>query len=215
MRSRTLALIAALVAVPAAAAWTHYATTMSLRPESRLWVDGSSTLRSFTCKAAALEATVTATAADPAAAVVAGEKAITGVTFTVPALRLDCGNGTMNEHMFKAIRAKEHGTIEFRLSSYELARGPAGVVATLHGSLTLGGVTKPIVLRADAEEKGPGTLRVAGAHEITMSQYGLKAPTLMMGTLKVRDQVRVGFDLLLKGEAPRVAAHVTAHVTPH
>lgn len=207
MRSRTVAFIVAIAAVPAAAAWTHYASTMSLRPESRLWVDGTSTVRSFTCKAAALAAKVATTASDPAAAVVAGEKAISSATFTVPAVKLDCGNGTMNEHMYKAIKAKEHPTIEFRLASYEISKGPAGVVGTLDGSLTLGGVTRPITLRAEAEEKGPGMLRVAGTHEITMSQYGLKAPTLMMGTLKVRDQVRVGFDLLLEGEAPRVAHH--------
>jgi hypothetical protein len=31
-----------------------------------------------------------------------------------------------------------------------------------------------------------------------MTQFGLKPPTLMMNTLKVAPEVKVGFDLLLK-----------------
>jgi hypothetical protein len=31
-----------------------------------------------------------------------------------------------------------------------------------------------------------------------MSEYGVKAPTLMMGTMKVRDRVVVHFDIVLK-----------------
>jgi hypothetical protein len=31
-----------------------------------------------------------------------------------------------------------------------------------------------------------------------MTDYGLKAPTLMMGTMKVDEKVKVGFDLFLK-----------------
>jgi hypothetical protein len=32
-----------------------------------------------------------------------------------------------------------------------------------------------------------------------MTEWGLKPPTLMLGTMKVGDRVKVGFDLLLKG----------------
>jgi hypothetical protein len=32
-----------------------------------------------------------------------------------------------------------------------------------------------------------------------MTEYGLKPPSLMMGTMKVKDAVQVHFDLLLKG----------------
>jgi hypothetical protein len=39
---------------------------------------------------------------------------------------------------------------------------------------------------------------VKGSHEIRMKEYGLKPPTLMLGTLKVDERVKVSFDLLLK-----------------
>jgi hypothetical protein len=39
---------------------------------------------------------------------------------------------------------------------------------------------------------------VVGTYPILMSDYGLKAPTLMMGTMKVNPKVKVNFDLLVK-----------------
>jgi hypothetical protein len=32
-----------------------------------------------------------------------------------------------------------------------------------------------------------------------MKEYGLKPPTLMMGTMKVHEKVKVGFDFVLAG----------------
>jgi polyisoprenoid-binding protein YceI len=128
-----------------------------------------------------------------------GAKAVTSASIAVPATQLDCGNGTMNEHMRKALKVKEHPTIEFRIASYTLTKVADGMQAVLTGTLTLGGVARPVTIQALGKDEGDGTLRVTGTHEIRMTEYGLKPPTLMLGTLKVNERVTVGFDLLLKG----------------
>jgi polyisoprenoid-binding protein YceI len=170
---------------------------IDVRPESRLWVSGTSTVRSFECAATAFESDLQS-APGAVAATLAGDKAITAVEVRVPAAKLDCKNGTMNEHMLKALKAKDNPTIVFRLASYDLARQDAAVRATLVGQLTLGGVEKPVTIVASAKEGPDGTLRVSGTHEISMRDFGLKPPTLMLGTMKVGEKVKVGFDLLLK-----------------
>jgi polyisoprenoid-binding protein YceI len=111
----------------------------------------------------------------------------------------------MNEHMFKAIKAKEFKTITFRVDSYDVAKGGDGVRGTLNGTLTLGGAERKIAVEAAATDAGAGALRVSGAYQLRLSEYGLKAPTLMFGTMKVGDAVKVGFDLVLKGDV-KVAA---------
>jgi polyisoprenoid-binding protein YceI len=205
MRRHTLGILGVLLSLAPAGAWAPADVPLALQPQSRLWVDGTSTVRAFTCKAAVLEADVGAADANAVAAVLAGEKAVKGVEFRVPTAKLECGNGTMNEHMLKALKAREHGTIVFRVVSYEVAKGTEGVTGTLTGTLTLGGVEKTITVDATGRDAGSGALRVAGAYRLKMSEYGLKAPTLMFGTLKVGDTVKVGFDLLLKAE-PKVVA---------
>jgi len=184
--------------LPALAASPRRNTPLDLQPESRLWVAGTSTVRAFQCQAGAFDAKVESSSADAVAAVLAGEKAVSTVEVTVPAEKLDCRNGTMNEHMRKAIKAKEFPTVVFRATSYDLARTSESVGVTLNGSLTLGGVEKPITVQAQAKPGADGMLVVSGTREIRMTEFGLKPPTLMLGTMKVDEKITVGFEVVLK-----------------
>ena len=199
MRTPTrTALIALLALAPASIAWTSVNDgVLTLAPQSRLWFDGSSTVRAFTCSAAVLEADVSTTTTGAIKAITEGGKAIAGVEVRVPATKLDCRNDKMNEHMLKALKASEFPMITYKVSSYELTRTEAGTKATLTGTLNLGGVEKPMTVISTAKEDA-GMLRVTGTQKVDMTQFGLKPPTLMMGTLKVANEVTVGFDLLLK-----------------
>jgi polyisoprenoid-binding protein YceI len=168
---------------------------MTLAPQSRLWVDGTSTVRSWSCKATVLDATIDAGAADAVASVIAGQKAVRAVDVRIPAAKLECGNETMNAHMRKALKAADHPVIAFAVSAYDITRGAGGVTGTIEGQLTLGGVTRPISLAATGVAGPDGTLHVTGAHELVMTEFGLKPPSLMLGTMKVGDKVKVSFDL--------------------
>ena len=198
MRTTTRStLIAVLALAPVITAWTNRNDgVLTLAPQSRMWFDGTSTVRAFTCSAG-LEADVTTTAPAAVSAVAAGQKAVSGVVVRVPAAKLDCKHGKMNEHMLKALKAVENPVITYTVASYELAKADVGIQATLTGTLSLGGVEKPMVVIAKAKDEG-GMLRVTGTQKIAMSEFGLKPPTLMMNTLKVGNEVTVGFDLLLK-----------------
>lgn len=190
--------VSVLAASLALLAWAGAADSLKLTPESRLWVDGTSSVRSFSCKATVVDATADPRADNTIAAVLGGESAIKTVTLVVPSEKLDCSNGTMNGHMFKAIKAKDFPTITFKLDSYTLGKAAEGMAATMKGSLTLGGVTKPITLDAILTSGANGALRIAGAYELNMRDYDLTPPSLMMGTLKVRERVKVNFDLALR-----------------
>ncbi len=200
MRSSIASKLAAFALAPVLVAWPAGLNQMTLESGSRLWVKGTSTVRSFECSAGEVQARVEAAAPGVAYAVVAGEKAVTVAAVDVPSARLDCGNGTMNDHMRKALKTKDHAVIAFRVASYELAKAAEGTTITMAGELSLGGVTKPVTVLAKATEQANGTLRVAGTHEVKMTEFGLKPPSLMMGTMKVGDKVTVGFDLLLRDQ---------------
>ena len=193
--STTLAL---LTLVPVLGAASRLGDALDLQPESRLWVAGTSTVRSFQCQAGAFDAKVVSNDPNAVASVLAGEKAVSTVEVTVPAEKLDCRNGTMNEHMRKAIKAKEFPTIVFRATTYDLAQAGDSVSVALSGSLTLGGVDRPIVVKAIGKAGPDGTLVVSGSREVRMTEFGLKPPSLMLGTMKVDEKITVGFDVVLK-----------------
>ena len=191
------ALLALAIVLPASGAWTVANEMLVLQPQSRLWIDGTSSIRSFSCKAAEVSAVVEATGPNAIPQLLLADKGVKSVRVTVPAERLDCGNGTMNEHMRKAIKLSEFQSIEFRLSDYDVARSADGVSGTINGTLLLGGVTKPVTLKADGKPEG-GMLHITGSYDLDMTDYGLKPPTLMFGRIKVGRTVKVNYDLLLK-----------------
>jgi polyisoprenoid-binding protein YceI len=190
-------LLALAIVLPASGAWTVANEMLVLQPQSRLWIDSTSSIRSFSCKAAEVNAVIEATGPNAIPQLLLADKGVKSVRVTVPAERLDCGNGTMNEHMRMAIKLSEFASIEFRLTDYDVARGADGVSGTINGTLLLGGVTKPITLKADGKPEG-GMLHVTGSYDLDMTEYGLKPPTLMFGRIKVGRTVKVNYDLLLK-----------------
>jgi len=198
MRRHTTRAAALLLGLaPAAVAFRAARTTLTLGEKSRIWIAGASTVRSFTCEAPQLEAAIEAAAPGAVGALLGGEKAVKTATLTVSAAKLDCGNGTMNGHMAKALKSAEFATITFVLGAYEPAKTATGIAGTIDGQLTLAGVTKPITVTATATE-ADGALRVQGVYDLDMTQYGVKPPSLMMGTMKVGKVAKVHFDLFVK-----------------
>jgi polyisoprenoid-binding protein YceI len=184
--------------VPAVLALRPAPTTMTVEKGSRIWVAGTSTMRSFTCEAPQFDAAIEATASGAVGALLDGQKAVQSATVTIAAPKMDCGNGTMNDHMQKALKSARFPTITFVLGVYEPGRTADGVAGTVQGQLTVGGVTKPITVSASAKRAGDA-LQVTGTHALDMKEFGLKPPSLMMGTMKVGQVVKVHFDLLIKG----------------
>lgn len=191
-RIRALSLLAAV-----GVAATPLAGPISLAPESKLWVEGTSTIRDWKCQAPVLEAAIGGSE-KAAHEVLEGERGISAVSLTVPVQKMNCNdNNTMNEHMWKALKATEFPVITFKLGSYELKRDPTGIEATLTGTLTVGGIEKAIVFPAAVSDGGGGKLHVTGSTVVDMKVHDLKPPTLMLGTMRVGKDVTVKFDLFL------------------
>lgn len=171
---------------------------LAMQPASRLWFDGKSTVKDFSCKADSIVAVVATTMPNAAPAVVAGEKSVSSVELSVPVAALDCENGTMNEHMRKALEMKDHPVILFSLRSYDLEKAAAGVAVTLTGSLTIRGQARPVTIMVQGSGADAGGLHLVGVYELNMKDFGVKPPSLMLGTMNVREKVKVRFDLLLK-----------------
>lgn len=190
------------LSIPAAALALIAATpltsaNLSLREGSKLWFDGTSTLRNWSCTADKIDAMLSS----PDEAVISntldGKKVAGTVQVDFPVAKLECKNGTMNEHMGKALKTKEFSNIRFTMQSYEVTKGSA-VTGTLQGTLQLSGKTLPISVPVTFGTAADGGLRVTGKVPVKMTDWDVKPPTLMMGTIKVGPVVTVNFDLLLQ-----------------
>src|SRR5688500_18863916 len=72
---------------------------LNLSKESKLWIEGTSTMKSFSCAATKIDVAVLA---EPGAA---PSDLVQSASLVMPVAQLDCKNGTMNGHMRKALKA--------------------------------------------------------------------------------------------------------------
>lgn len=184
---RNLITAAALAASSAmASAQMALPRNLSLSKESRIWLEGTSTVRSFKCSATKLDMTVVAETEQAPAEMVKSASLI------VPVAQLECGNKTMNEHMRKALKAEANPQITWKMTSYEVQ----GTSVVINGKLTIAGKENAIELKGTGTADN-GTIRFKGSKQFKMTEYGVKPPSLMLGTMKVGDAVTVLFDLAL------------------
>jgi len=159
---------------------------LSLAKESRLWLEGTSSVKSYKCNATKVDVAVLG---EPKAA---PAEIVKSASLTVPVAQLDCGNKTMNEHMKKALKAEKNPQIAWTMTSYEV-QGPNVVIG---GKLTIAGKENTIEIRGTGSADN-GVVRFKGSKVFNMTDFGVKPPSLMLGTMKVRDPVTVSFDLVL------------------
>lgn len=171
---------------------------LSLLPESRLWFEGGSTVRGYSCEAETIESTITTRDGTAIDGVASLRDVVESVGLTFPVAELECGNGTMNGHMRDALKAEEFPKIEFYVDLYELEVGDDGKgQITMFGDLTIIGETMPITIEAEAEEQDDGTVTVRGSRELDMTMFGVKPPRLMLGTLRVHDDIEIHYEMVL------------------
>ena len=164
---------------------------MTLQADSQLWVTGTSTVRDYKCSATRIDGVLQG---ETAASVAELGTAVRGVSVQIPVAKLSCGNGKMDDHMRKALKADANPAISYENVSHQID----GNTVTMKGKLTIAGTEKPVTLTATAVAEANGAIRVRGSKDILMTEWGVQPPSLMMGTLKVRDAVTVHFDMLLK-----------------
>jgi polyisoprenoid-binding protein YceI len=183
MRNRIY--LAGMIALPALLAAA--AVPLSFQSGSRVWVSGTSTVRSWRCES------TQPTGSAQAAGTELTQVAQSSGEITIPLASLDCRNGTMNGHMRNALKAEQNPTIRFRATS--VAVSPEGAVR-MTGPLTIAGQTRETTINGTAARQN-GKLRVTGSKQLTMTDYGVQPPRLMAGTMRVNPAVTIGFDVVL------------------
>lgn len=117
-------------------------------------------------------------------------------------------NSIMTNKTHEALGVDRHPVITFssaQQSSLVVRNGEFS--STISGELTIKGVRKQVAIPVKGSLTG-NKLNVTGSKTIKMSDFDVKAPVALMGTLKTGDDVTVSFDL--KFEVPANNVIITA-----
>ncbi|HLO57743.1 MAG TPA: YceI family protein [Bacteroidales bacterium] len=104
-------------------------------------------------------------------------------------------NSIMTNKTHDALNVEKYPRIDFQLVSVNnLSSGNGKFSGTITGDITLSGVTKRISLPFTGSHSGD-RISVKGTKQLNMTDFNIKPPTAMMGTLKTANEVTVSFDL--------------------
>jgi polyisoprenoid-binding protein YceI len=177
---------------------------VSLRSGSVIRILGDSNMHEWACDATAFESTIDIQR--PAAR--AMPTRVQEARIVLPVSSLNCGNQKIDENLRKALDAADHPTITFQLTRVTFAaeNRPDTATATVLGALTVSGTTRDVWMDVTVANTADGAMRIQGAADLQMSNFGVKAPTALLGLLKTKDDVVLLVDLTL--EAPVARAEV-------
>jgi polyisoprenoid-binding protein YceI len=193
------------------------ASSLSLQQSSALWLEGKSTIHDYHSKATRMDAKLEEDAATwPAGATGAAAiqsfvraKGVRGMQFVVPVRDLKSGKDGLDRNLYKALKYDKYPDIRYTMIGYEVGTSSAADTTSivLKGTLNVAGVDREVRLPIQAVRDGD-VLRLTGSTPLLMSQFGVKPPTMMMGTLRVADEVVIHFDLRLGFGQPTGTAKV-------
>lgn len=194
---------AALIALVASFAGAQETAKVPVSPESKLWIDGTSNLHEWSCKATTLEAMVELDASAAARVSVAPPKALKRVEVKVPVKSLKCNHGGMDGNVYKALKADQSPEISYIMATFEATPNTGTDDFVLHatGTLTIAGKENKLDMDVKATRLPDGTVKATGVVPIKMTDYGIKPPTAIFGRLKTGDEVKVNFELSVGGKA--------------
>jgi polyisoprenoid-binding protein YceI len=194
--TRTM-IAAALLAAATTVAGAQATARIPVSPESKLWIEGTSNLHGWSCKAEQLDALIEMDATTAATVAVAAPKALKRVEVKVPVKALKCGHGAMDNNLYKALNADATPEISYIMATFDAVEGATKDSFTLKtaGTLLIAGKENKIAMEVVANRLPDGTVKATGVVPIKMTDFGIKPPTALFGRLKTGDEVKVNFEL--------------------
>jgi hypothetical protein len=205
-----LILVGALVLTASAAPAQEKSATLRLpvRADSRLWLEGSSNVKDWTCRATAMEALIAIDARSADShddATVA--RSLRGVDVIVPVRMLKCGDRHMEANMYSALKAPKPPAISYIIADFELTPSLAGDGLSVEaiGKLSVAGSERTVSMTVKTERLPDGTRRARGTVAIRMTDFGIVPPRPWFGMLRTADEVRIQFEIFVSPQALALA----------
>ena len=122
--------------------------------------------------------------------------ALSGLHFTVKAESLKSGNSMMDGKTYKALKTTSFDSISFTLKSANITQLEANSYQLkCLGNLTIAGTTHETELVAGCKLNADKTLSCSGAKKLKMTDFNVKPPVALMGTIKTGDEISVGYNM--------------------
>lgn len=121
---------------------------------------------------------------------------VSGLTFTVPAKSLKSEHTMMDNNTYKALNADNNPNITYVETGATVTPVDASTFTIkTTGKLTIAGNTRETDVTATAKVNADKSITVTGSKKFKMTEYGVKPPTVMFGSIKTGDDLTISYNL--------------------
>lgn len=161
---------------------------VAILPGSSLIIKGSSNVNSFDCE---LKNELDGRVIEFDYTNSASQFQVKNARFSVEVKNFDCGSKLITRDMHQTLKQPEVPKMHFELLSLDTLRSEIWM------NMTIAGTTKKYKLYYDQKLEPSKGLCVSICNDFSMMDFGIKAPTTMMGMIKVSDYITINVDLIL------------------
>lgn len=155
--------------------------------KSTITIQGTSNLHDWTSKSTGFNVSL-----------IINDNKIDKLDVIIPVKSIKSGEKLMDTKTYETFSADKYPNITLKLSEVdELKITETTIIATFAGSLSMSGVTKKITLKAVGKKVNENTYRFTSNTSIKMSDFNMKPPVALLGTLKVGNEVKLILDIYL------------------
>lgn len=190
---------------------------LPVRADSRVWLEGSSNVKAWTCKATAMEALI---AVDAASVGSRDNNAIAqslrGVDVIIPVRMLKCGDRHMEANMYTALKEPKPPAAGYIVADFEITPTLSGDDLTVEavGKMSVAGAQRPVRMTVKTESLPDGSRRARGSVPIRMTDFGIVPPRPWFGVLRTADNVLIQFEIFVSPQALASAQRTAATQVP-
>ena len=122
---------------------------------------------------------------------------LTKLSFTLPAKNLKSGHTAMDKNTYRALKTGDNPNISFVLTSATVTSGGSNnYLLDCVGTMSIAGTTKQTDLEATARyNPSDKSFTVTGVKKMKMTDYNVKPPTVMLGTIKTGNDISIAYNL--------------------
>lgn len=121
---------------------------------------------------------------------------IQSLTVKIPVVSIKSGEKLMDKKTYEAFKSDKFPVITFVLTD---PTSPivtnSDVQVTLTGNLIVSGVTKKITFKSTGKKTASGGYQLSGSVPLKMTDFKIKPPTALLGTIKSGDAITVKLDI--------------------
>lgn len=123
---------------------------------------------------------------------------IDAISFSLPVANLQSKDKKMDNNARDALKANQYPTINFQLTNATFTPiGNNRFSIKANGNLTIAGVTRGMSMDVTGVLNNNRSLSITGKKSFNMTDFDIKPPQFLLGTMKTGDKVTVDFNILL------------------